>query len=285
MSKERYLFYDNLVKGSGLGHALCCYAHGLKLAQSLDLKFMPPQLELGFGLSQPPTGYVGLIEDFLGLPDVSTARLFIETHFPDSIKREKYTYAQHPAIPLKAFSQDFKEFLRDSFKQSRLPLPDRMFPQVLNIAISIRRGDLLLGNKLMSDEFRKRIRSDQFYVRAIKRILKTYKPKDYFLHLYSDGSRKNGDYINEEGKPTDLKILLKEHHGKFNYYPSKEDALRTLTQFQNCIYADVFLGSISGFSELICTYRGDRPSYLPTHHSLVDFEKWLDERPPNPYYD
>lgn len=56
MSNKKYLFYDNLVKGAGMGHALCCYAHGLKRSQSLDLKFMPTQLELGFGFSQPPHG-------------------------------------------------------------------------------------------------------------------------------------------------------------------------------------------------------------------------------------
>ena len=49
---------------------------------------------------------------------------------------------------------------------------------------------------------------------------------------------------------------------------NRENTLKTFLQFQNCINADVFLGSISGFSEVISTYRSGKNCYLPHHENF-----------------
>ena len=61
---KKYLIYNNLVRGSGLGHFFLSYNYGLDYSIKNNLEYLPALSRLGHGL-----GYTqGLVEEYLGLP-------------------------------------------------------------------------------------------------------------------------------------------------------------------------------------------------------------------------
>lgn len=256
MASKKYLFYDNIVISGGLGHILCNYAYGLNLADELNLEFLPIKMALGHGLKDA--------EPYLGLPQVEEKRNYLLKERSQEIHHIPYDASKpHPSICTVRWPTKIQNFFRNRYVTHGLKLQNWLKHDCANIALSIRRGDILQ----MKSNFRSRLRPDSFYRNSIKKILSIHNFKKYFLHICSDGNRKKA-YVNEKGKKTSLKELFPSYHKNASFYLSEMDTLKTFLQFQNCINADVFLGSISGFSEVISTYRSGKNCYLPHHENF-----------------
>ena len=59
---KKYLFYDNIVRGAGIGHTLACYNYGLNMALEKGLEYLPCETTPGHNL-----GPIGM-ERLLNLP-------------------------------------------------------------------------------------------------------------------------------------------------------------------------------------------------------------------------
>lgn len=264
MVNKKYFFYDNLVKGAGLGHTVCTYAHALELAKTLNLEFLPCAITAGHGLQK--------LEKFLGLKDCENKRASLEKSHPHQIQREPYTQGNHPALGFKSWSQATRDFFYKNYKESPDELETHLDGSTTSIAVSIRRGDILRLSE--TNGFRQRLRADEFYTHAVNEILKLYRPREYSLYIYSDGAPNGGNYVNEKGKPTDLLELFASHKGRARAYLGRQNHIRTFTCLQNCIKADIFIGSISGFSDFISILRKGRNTYLPHPNHPLNFIKY-----------
>ena len=264
MTSKKYLFYDDIVRGAGLGHTLCTYAHGLELSKTLNLEFMPCRITAGHGLKK--------LEDFLGLKDFQNDRAAVEKSHPDQVRRAMYTKGNHASLGLKHWSQDTRAFFRQSYKGALGPLENHLDSSATSIAVSIRRGDIL--NLEKENGFRKRLRPDQFYTHVVNEILKLHQPREYLLYIYSDGAPDGNHYVDEKGKPRDVLELFKKHKDQVRAHLGQRDHIRTFTCLQNCVNADIFIGSISGFSDFISILRKGRNTYLPHPNHPLNFIKY-----------
>ena len=279
MECKKYLFYDDMIRGGGLGHALGCYSYGIKMAIDKDMVFLPHNLILGHGV-----GSDGIAENSLGLPLCSNARKYILEHFPEEVEHIKYDAEKWaPVTCLGGMVQGHdkeayylvRKVLWDYYKYRRFRVDNILKGDVVNIAISIRRGEVALPNEGFSADhpFRKRLRSEGFYLNAVNKIIKDKGLGKYHIHILSDGDWSSEGYIDKEGNGCDIYEAFKSHLPNASYFPTRQDGFRTITQLQTAVDADIFVGSISGFSDLIALYRGEKETYLPSNESEDEFYK------------
>ena len=95
---------------------------------------------------------------------------------------------------------------------------------------------------------------------VLQNVLEKYNIKQYEVIIFSDGNRKEGEYINDKNELVDIMRLF----GDFNnvtYFSSSMDAVRTFTQFDNIIRSDIHIASITGFSEAAALYTDNLTIY------------------------
>ena len=270
-SNKKYLFYDDIVRGAGIGHTLCCYAFGLEMANRLELEYLPSKIKPGHGLSEA--------EKFLGLEDFEEKRFTLEQECPQKIYHIKYESRNNqPAIPISKWSKYVRQYIQSAYKNNSLKQNNLLKEDCTNIAVSIRRGDVV--DYVTS--FRDRLRPDKFYRKSIKEVIKLHNVDKYFINIFSDGKKGANYYVDENGKRVEKKELLPDHyenskitcsdHTTPNKIGSRNIAFEHL---QNCVNADIFIGSISGYSELICTLRSYENCYMPhgNHEKKYDLVK------------
>ena len=259
--KQKYLFYDDLVYDAGIGHAMCCYVYGLEFAYKKNIEYMPDILRLGHGFNKAK---LGTIESFLGLPDHRQNRLVIKKEAPHLILNFPKTTQRSETVAFINFSQASKKFLKDSYQNKRRLLLDNSFdPDVINIAISIRRGDVVCPTNVRGVH-RHRLKNEQFYINVAKEVVNQNKLKNYHIHIYSDGSRNWPDqYVDINDNPLNIKDLFLNYFDKVSLHLGKNDPKVAMSHFQHCTDADYFIGSTSGFSDLISILRAENTSYRP----------------------
>ena len=181
--------------------------------------------------------------------------------------------ARPGGTPIDNFKEETVDYFLHRYQNFALTHENHMHEDVVNIAVSIRRGTTLkLLRKDPNHPFKDRLLPDSFYQNAINRIISEFKIKNYFLHIYSDGCPdKPHLYANEKGEITSLKELLPAHYKKASFYMGNRDSDITFCTLQNCVKADIFIGSISGFSDIIQLYRKHKLCLLggkPKSHDL-----------------
>lgn len=259
--KKKYLFYDDLVHGAGLGHTMCCYVYGLELAYKKNIIYMPDILRAGHGFDKLE---LGTIESFLGLPDHRQKRLAIKKEASHLIFNFPKTNQWSETVAFINFSQASKKFLKDSYQNKRRLLLDNLFEtDVINIAISIRRGDIVSPEN-KTGLHKNRLKNEQYYIDIAKEVVNENKLKNYHIHIYSDGAKHQTDqYVDINNNPLDIKALFLNHFNKVSLYLGNNNPKVTISHFQHCIDADYFIGSVSGFSRLISIFRTGNTTYLP----------------------
>ena len=261
--KEKYLFYDALVRGAGLGHTMCRYIYGLELAQKKKMIYMPDIIRAGHGFH---TLELGTIESFLGLPDYRQKRLDIKKDSGLILNIPYQHELANASIEIFNFSSESKAFLKDCFQNKRRLLFDNLFAtDIINIAISIRRGDIVSPEN-KTGSHKNRLKNEQYYIDIAKAVVNENKLKNYHIHIYSDGARHQTDqYVDINNNILDIKQLFLNHFNSVSVYIANHKPKETMSHFQHCVDADYFIGSISGFSQLISIFRKKNTTYLPLH--------------------
>lgn len=175
----------------------------------------------------------------------------------DEIYREIDTFIQNHSGPNIAFkvnrnlSGDYEyESTRDWFRKAYLrarekyPIPLSFDPKKMNIAVHIRRGDLLPGRQF--SDLSSRMLPDEWYLEILNTILSNTN-KVVAIHIFSEGI--NGRYYSENGKPFSW-IDYFDGAPCEVYEHIDSDFLST---FHHLINADILLGSKSGMSHLAAT--------------------------------
>jgi hypothetical protein len=168
-----------------------------------------------------------------------------------------YEYSSTRDWFIKAYTQARKHF----------PIPLMLDPDKINIAIHIRRGDLLPGRQF--SDLSSRMLPDSWYLEILNTILNNL-PSSGAVHIFSEG--KNGQYHSEAGEPFSWKEYFKNTpHQIYEHIDS--DFMGT---FHNLLHADILVGSKSGMSHL-AGMLGDQVKLMPRMwHSYKGANKLLE---------
>lgn len=131
----------------------------------------------------------------------------------------------------------------DAYNKARksFPLTLSYRPDKLNIAIHIRRGDLLPGRQF--SDLSSRMLPDEWYLQVIDAALNN-PSKPVALHIFSEGQ--DGQYYSENGTP----FSWREHFKQSPHEVHEHIDSDFLSTFHHLIHADILIGSKSGMSHL-----------------------------------
>lgn len=166
------------------------------------------------------------VDDFIqSHPEPNTAFKISNNRFGD------YEYASTRDWFLHAYSEARKQY----------PISLTFDPNKLNIAVHIRRGDLLPGRQF--SDLSSRMLPDAWYLEILNAIIRNTQ-KDIAIHIFSEG--KDGKYHSESGAPFSWKSYFENlSHEVYEHIDS--DFKST---FHHLLNADILIGSKSGMSHL-----------------------------------
>lgn len=125
--------------------------------------------------------------------------------------------------------------------RQKSPIELGLDPSRLNIAIHIRRGDLLPGRQF--SDLSNRMLPDLWYKTVLDIIGKNL-PKNLSIHVFSEGL--NGEYRSENGTPFSWRTkYANTNHDVIEHIDSS-----FLHTFHHLMHADILIGSKSGMSHL-----------------------------------
>lgn len=142
-----------------------------------------------------------------------------------------YEYASTKEWFLKAYSN----------AREQHPIALSLDPNTLNIAVHIRRGDLLPGRQF--SDLSSRMLPDAWYLEILNTILRNTQKK-LAIHIFSEG--RNGTYHSESGLPFSWKTYFQNTpHEVYEHIDSD-----FMSAFHHLLHADLLIGSKSGMSHL-----------------------------------
>jgi hypothetical protein len=247
LNHERYLIYNNIVRGAGVGHTLSCYNYAIQLALQEKLQLIVPRTHLGH-----EAGSNFQFENFFGLDCYTPEQIqdFVTITPKEDIVVVEYSTEKNPSNSYYTKTKDF--FLNRYLKAYPLlkeKYKNHIVPGKINIAMHIRRGDIV-ANKNYLEHHKYRILSDKWWRDSFDKILisKKYDLSDIHLNIYSELG-KNGLYYNEKAEQFDLKKV----------FDFKNCSFYLSVNIYECIYniinADIFLGGRWGLPLTITPYR------------------------------
>ena len=127
---KRYLIYNNIVRGAGIGHTMGCYNYAVQISLNTGLKLIIPKIRLGHKL-----GDDFRFEKFWGLDTYDDS--FIKSIAND--ENENIEYSSDNSPHSYNFSET-KSFFYDRYlatEQSKFKYPSHHVPDKINIAIPI----------------------------------------------------------------------------------------------------------------------------------------------------
>jgi hypothetical protein len=136
-----------------------------------------------------------------------------------------------------------RAWFRDAYDSARKSAPIALYyqPQALNIAVHIRRGDLLPGRQF--SDLSTRMLPDRWYIEIVKLIMvQTNKP--LAIHIFSEG--KNGHYQSELGEA----FSWVDYYAHTGHRVTEHIDTPFLETFHHLLNADLFIGSKSGMTHL-----------------------------------
>ena len=136
-----------------------------------------------------------------------------------------------------------KNWLVETYEEarSRNPIPLKYDANRLNIALHIRRGDLLPGRQF--SDLASRMLPDSWYLEILEIIAKLTTGK-MAIHIFSEGQ--NGQYRSETGAP----FSWREHFKGSDYQITEHIDTPFVDTFHHLLHADILLGSKSGMTHL-----------------------------------
>lgn len=236
----KYLLYDNIVRGAGLGHTLACYNYGLQLARSWDMELLTKKLIPGHGFNSMMHT---TIEQELGIPIVDDEHLDKLFH---SNLVEIIPYADHH--PVENDFRSTREIFKQWYDDADNILNNRLAKDITSITISIRRGDLACSDR--KHPMRSRLLPLNFYLDELNRILEHNEIEDYHLTVSCD-TRNGTSLVDENNNVLDVEDVFKNHLKHFTFLPSDMDGEKTFIFFHHAVSSDFFISSNSGFSKII----------------------------------
>lgn len=139
-----------------------------------------------------------------------------------------------------------KQWFATAYEQARIKntIPLLFDSKKLNIAVHIRRGDLLPGRQF--SDLSSRMLPDAWYLEILNTILNnTSKP--IAIYIFSEG--KNGQYYSESGEPFSWKEYFHGTSYEIHEYIDSD----FLSTFHHLIHSNILIGSKSGMSHLAGT--------------------------------
>ena len=151
-----------------------------------------------------------------------------------------------------------KKWFANAYQQARkqYPIPLLYDPKKLNIAVHIRRGDLLPGRQF--SELSTRMLPDAWYLEILD-IVTSNASKPVAIYIFSEG--RDGQYYSECGTPFSWKSHFR--NSSFEVHEHIDDDF--LSTFHHLIHADILIGSKSGMSHLAGTLN---------HHIKIMPKMW-----------
>lgn len=248
----KYLLYDSIVRGAGLGHTMASYNYGLDYSIRGDMQWVPSRLICGHQLCSG--GYV--VENELGLP------LFEDSFREDIIQNYLYEHKEYSrdSSPVLEYSSVTSRVLKDWYIDSRKDLfPKFLSKEKANICISIRRGDLAASPH---HPMRYRLQPLSYYVSELEKIIKEKSLNEYRVIISIDLRGNRDCLVDRSNIPQPVDKIFKDHLDDLIFLPFCENDPEsndhhTFDFFHAAVAADFFIGSRSGFSHVIDRfYRG-----------------------------
>lgn len=136
-----------------------------------------------------------------------------------------------------------RDWFNDAYKKARneFPIPLSYDSKKLNIALHIRRGDLLPGRQFA--DLSPRMLPDGWYIEILNSILSSTQ-RPIAIHIFSEG--KDGKYHSEKGVPFSWRGHFKDAPYEIQEHIDSE----FLSTFHHLVHADILIGSKSGMSHL-----------------------------------
>ncbi len=136
-----------------------------------------------------------------------------------------------------------REWFLKAYRQARIyqPIFLEYEPDKLNIALHIRRGDLLPGRQF--SDLSSRMLPDAWYL-DILNIIIHHSNKNLSIHIFSEG--KDGKYHSENGTPFSWRGYFRDTPHKVHEHIDSD----FMGTFHHLLNADVLIGSKSGMSHL-----------------------------------
>jgi len=151
--------------------------------------------------------------------------------------------------------------------REHFPVPLIFDTKKINIAVHIRRGDLLPGRQF--SDLSSRMLPDAWYLEVLNTILNNASGS-VAIHIYSEG--KAGQYHSETGAP----FSWKEHFQNSGHEVHEHIDSDFMGTFHHLLHADLLIGSKSGMSHL-AGMLGDQVKLMPQMwHSYRGANKLLE---------
>jgi len=267
----RYLIYDNVHAGAGIGHTFYSYHWGYKLAKLNDLDLNSVLVNS----SVRDFNVYGSYERFFGLDVKNKKRQQILDD--DTIKKvivpssknkqdhhtfiQNYPYEDGMCFHVQMdggtvgynscgeFDQTIDE-LKSRYRQARSNdhIESHIDKNYINVAIHIRRGNIMYSEKLR--EYR--LCTDQSCIDTFNSFKQTTK-SPIRLNIYTES--RDGVYVNENLERSD--IVDKFNHDNIYLYMDGS----VLVSFDNIVNSDVIMHGNSAFSEVALALSDAKESY------------------------
>jgi hypothetical protein len=167
--------------------------------------------------------------------------------------------------------QSSRHIFLEAYKIGRLnnPIPIEFSSQEINVAVHIRRGDLLPGRQYQ--DLRDRMLSDEWYMKILDLIIQHLSNEKITLHIFSEGV--NGQYLNERGQPFSWSKNFSSHQ---NILVREWVDSSFIKSFHHLINADVLIGSKSGMSHLAGMFNNQLKIMPKMWHSYRGADKVIE---------
>lgn len=153
-----------------------------------------------------------------------------------------------------------RNWFRNAYNEARTinPIDLRFQPNTTNIAVHIRRGDLLPGRQF--SDLSSRMLPDSWYIDILNSVLDAQKTK-CSIHIFSEGL--NGQYLSENGSRVQWRELFEENKCEVIEHIDTP----FVSAFHHLIHADILIGSKSGMSHLAGTFNANTKIMPKMWHS------------------
>lgn len=258
---KKYLIYNNVVRGAGLGHTMCCYNYAVQMAINQNCELIVPRLVLGHNL-----GNNFEFETFFGLDRFDENKIKeLMLLNKDNIELIEYNSLNPCSGSFLKSKIFFYEKYLTAQKTNFTKYKNHNNPNKTNISIHIRRGDIV-RNKSKAIYYNSRILPDLWFKQSLDSLLrlKDLKSKDININIYSE-TQPNGIYHNENAEPFDLKKIFSMSNCCFYFNVDMYECMH------NLINSDLFIGGrCYGIPILVSFYRElfKKESYLDRSNSV-----------------
>ena len=236
-------YTSNPNPGAGIGHQMANWIAGYWFARQFELKyvyspFSTPEWDEFLGFGQNETLLGDLIKG-----GYKTVRLPLFDEFNSSeVELQKKiieSYNNKKVVFISEQDQGYRdqfgvmEILKQKFYNAPTRINDRLFfdNKFLNIAIHVRRGDIVFGQKNNNPNLLLRWQGNDYFVNVLRNVLSNLKTeKQIAIYLFSQGEIKDFEEFNQF---ENLRFCLE---------------VNPIQSFLHMVYADLLITSKSSFS-------------------------------------